>query len=315
MEQLQLAINFYYLEAWEKAVMKTRLFFIILFVSLAQSGNVYADNVTYPPSYNNIAAGNPAKASDVTDAFTAVKSAVDANDGLINNNISDISTNTTSIADHETRIGDLEAVGATIYDYHDYNAASTITTRTYQWYRSEPTTTCNTEVHQLIRTVIDANTTDITLRRILSVDGITTCQIREFDYTKTADNYVHKETRAFNPDGTPGETYTFLEPVILRTAKMQIGVPIVSTTEVQSTVNSHMIEINTLLGNESVTVPAGTYTDCIKIHKRRNAVISGHDQTAISWYCAGIGLVKRIRVVNNSSLGQISQSLELVSTN
>ena len=292
--------------------MKTRLFFIILFVSLAQSGSIYADSVTYPESYSNIAAGNPTKASDVTDAFTAVKSAVDANDGLINANSDAISANTSSITDHETRISTLEASGVTTYNYRDYVAAPTITTMTYQWYR--PGAPCNTEVHQFTRTVIDANTTDITLRRTRTDGSSTTCQIRDFVYTQTADTFVYRARNDFDIIGTPVETYTFSEPVIVRTSAMQIGLPIVSTTEVQSTVNSHMIETNTLLGTEAVTVPAGTYTDCIKIHKRRNTAMPGHDLTSIRWYCAGIGLAKAIKVVNSNG-GHFSHSLELVSAN
>ena len=294
--------------------MKTRLFFIILFVSLAQSGSIYADSVTYPESYSNIAAGNPAKASDVTDAFTAVKSAVDANDGLINANSDAISANTSSITDHETRISTLEATGVTTYDYRDYTAAPTITTMTYQWHLSSESP-CNIEVHQLTRTVIDANTTDITLRRTRTDGGSTTCQIRDFVYTQTADTFVYRARNDFDIIGTPVETYTFSEPVIVRTSAMQIGLPIVSTTEVQSTVNSHMIETNTLLGTEAVTVPAGTYTDCIKIHKRRNTAMPGHDLTSIRWYCAGIGLAKAIKVVNGFTGQQFSHSLELISAN
>lgn len=294
--------------------MKTRFFFIIMLVSLAQSVNVYADSVTYPPSYANISAGNPAKASDVTDAFTAVKSSVDANDGLITNNSSAISTNTSSIAGHETRISDLEAVGATTYDYRDYTAAPTLTTRTYQWFRS-PLSSCNTEIHQISRTVIDPDTTDITIRRTRTDGGATTCQVRDFLYTHTTNAHFYNGRRDFDIDGTTLlETYTFTIPVNNRTTSMHIGEPIVSTTEVQSSINSHLIEINTLLGIETVTVPAGTFNNCIKMHIRRNTVIPGHDTTNINWYCPGIGLTKSIKV-NNTTGGQVSHSLELVSTN
>jgi hypothetical protein len=317
MEQLQLAITFKQLEAWEKAAMKTKLFFIILFVSLTQPWNVYADSVTYPPSYNNIAAGNPANASDVTDAFTAVKSAVDANDVLINNNSSAISTNTSSIADHETRISNLESPVITSYDYRDYRAAPTITTKTFQWVRSTPIP-CDREVHQITRTVIDPDTTDI-LNRTERTDGAaTTCMVRENTYTQTADAVFRNVRYDYDPaDGTTLlETYTFSTPIKIRTSSMHIGEPIVSTTAVQSTINSHLIEINTLLGIEAVTVPAGTFTNCIKMHKRRNTVIPGHDTTMIDWHCAGIGRVKRIQVFTSGVGGQlVSQSFELLSTN
>jgi len=297
--------------------MKTRLFFIILFVSLAQVWNVYADSVTYPPSYNNIAAGNPANASDVTDAFSAVKSAVDANDGLINNNSSAISTNTTSITNHETRISNLEAVGTTTYDYHDYTAAPTITTRTYTWVRSNPPP-CDREIHEITRTVIDPNTTDVSIRTTRrDAANTTTCMVRVNEYTQTADANLRKARFDYDPaDGTTLlETYLFTTPITIRTSSMHIGEPIVSTTAVQSTINSHLIEINTLLGIEAVTVPAGTFTDCIKTHKRRNTVIPGHDTTMIDWHCAGIGLVKRVQVFTTSVGELVSQSFELLSTN
>jgi len=305
------------LEAREKAAMKTRLFFIILFVLLAQSWNVYADSVTYPPSYNDIVAGNPAKASDVTDAFTAVKTAVDANDVLINNNSSAISTNTTSITDHETRISDLEVIGTTTYDYRDYTATHAITSRTYQWIRSNNTTGCDREVHEITRTVIDPNTTDISIKQIRRDAAATiTCLVRVNEYTQTADAYFRNARFDYDPaDGTTLlETYTFSPPYKIRTSSMHIGEPIVSTTAVQSTIDSHLIEINTLLGIEAVTVPAGTFTNCIKMHKRRDSIIPGQYTTNIEWHCAGIGRVKQIQVFVGGA-GLTSQSFELLSTN
>jgi len=304
------------METRGKAAMKTRLFFIILFVSLAQSWNVYADSVTYPPSYANIAAGNPASASDVTDAFTAVKSAVDANDVLINNNSSAIATNTSSIANHETRITNLESPVITTYDYHDYTAANTITTRTYQWDRST-NPPCDREVHEITRTVIDPDTTDISIKVIRrDAAATTTCMVRVTEYTQTADAYIKKARYDYDPaDGTTlQETYIFTPPYIIRTSSMHIGEPIVSTTAVQSTIDSHQIEINTLLGIEAVSVPAGNFTNCLKMKKERYSVIPGQYTTNIEWHCAGIGRVKQIQVFVGGT-GLISQSFELLSTN
>lgn len=68
---------------------------------LISATTLNADTVTIP---NTFSAGNTAVAAEVNDNFTAVKSAVDANDVLIRANASDIATNVTDIATNTSAI-------------------------------------------------------------------------------------------------------------------------------------------------------------------------------------------------------------------
>lgn len=60
--------------------------------------------------------------------------------------------------------------------------------------------------------------------------------------------------------------------------------------------------------NQTVTVPAGTFTDCIKTSITRSGIKAGGSLMRINTYCAGAGLVKQIQTKrfhndNNSGTG------------
>lgn len=53
--------------------------------------------------------------------------------------------------------------------------------------------------------------------------------------------------------------------------------------------NTIMFKVFSLLAVEDVTVPAGTFTNCIKTYRDR-----GKSMGSIQWYAPGIGMIKRI---------------------
>ncbi len=55
----------------------------------------------------------------------------------------------------------------------------------------------------------------------------------------------------------------------------------------------YYVEKKEVLGLEDVTVPAGTYTDCLKVH--RVFAMSTNLISRIEWICPNMGLVKRIQ--------------------
>ncbi|HED15897.1 MAG TPA: hypothetical protein ENI64_03630 [Gammaproteobacteria bacterium] len=56
----------------------------------------------------------------------------------------------------------------------------------------------------------------------------------------------------------------------------------------------HIVDTTTLLGVESVTVPYGTFTNCLKLHVLRITSIAG-DVSRIVWRCPSVGIVKMIQ--------------------
>jgi hypothetical protein len=49
-----------------------------------------------------------------------------------------------------------------------------------------------------------------------------------------------------------------------------------------------------LLGLDAVSVTAGSYTGCLKLHTSRQSNTSGNF-SRVSWYCSGAGEVKRVQ--------------------
>jgi hypothetical protein len=101
----------------------------------------------------------------------------------------------------------------------------------------------------------------------------------------------------------PTRISTLETPIVTRARAMTIGHPWVSASKV---IESDLIsgdewttaavDTRTLIGVEDVTVPAGTYTNCLKILIQRNAAAFGNDFQRVSWHCPNhIGIVKEIQ--------------------
>ena len=78
---------------------------ILLLLCMASLSTVYAGEVTIP---NTFTAGTPAVASEVNGNFTAVKTAVDDNDGRIAALEAALATLQTTVATQAATIADLE---------------------------------------------------------------------------------------------------------------------------------------------------------------------------------------------------------------
>ncbi len=67
------------------------------------------------------------------------------------------------------------------------------------------------------------------------------------------------------------------------------------------------VEINTytFMGVEDVTVPAGTFNNCIKLH--RDKAVPGRREMRVRWQCPGVGTVKylRTRVSGSSTVREL----------
>jgi len=77
---------------------------------------------------------------------------------------------------------------------------------------------------------------------------------------------------------------------------------IVNTDAATGVVTTYGTDARTLLGIEDVTVPAGTFTNCLKILVQRAAEGFGGTHQRVQWNCPnGVGMVKRIRMSGSSS--------------
>lgn len=232
-----------------------------------------------------------------------------------------INQNTSDIADHEARIDVLESVpppvAEPVYNYKDYLADSNITSRTYQYYF--PTSaTCNREIQEISRIDNGDGTKTVIMKR--TRDNQYTafiCSIRIFNYLATADafQFLGIQNLDRNDGTTILGTVTYNPPFPLRKSQMKVGdswshAPDATVTDIPYPVPvTHVLRNTTFEGIEDVTVPAGSYTGCIKMYTRKLAIeLLEPSFDDIKWYCSGIGLVKRTIVFND---GQRSLQIKL----
>ena len=251
-------------------------------------GNVSADD-------DNRRGGLRAFKQDVAQQFDAVNSQINLNQQAIQSNSVSIGANSSAIAANTAAIANIP-VPQTI-DFKLYEG--TASTKTYALTGSG---FCgNTELRSFTR-VDNGVSTDLRIDRKRSNAGVT-CHHKVFGYNVTADKreLLYRENR--NPgSGNLGSTDTLTDPITRVTSTMQMGVTLgdaspITRTSVGGTPSffSALVESNTVVDIEDVTVPAGSYSACLKLHTFRTS--SGFGAfNRIAWLCPGMGEVKRIQV-------------------
>ncbi len=243
---------------------------------------------------------NFARKDNVHSRFADLVAQINTNTADIATNAANISANSAAISANASGIAANAAAIAAIqppvvFDYKTYAAAANITTKVF----ALSANFCgDTETRTLTRTPNGANT-DLTVRRQWTNAGAT-CQIREFHYTSTdTDQFLTGSTR-YNNSGVITSTITLDNPISLRNSTMQTGIDFGSASLFTenfvsggSTTNMIM-ENRVVLGVEAITVPAGTFQDCLKTGVSRQSSRFGTFQR-ISWRCPGLGEVKRMQ--------------------
>ena len=249
--------------------MKKTQIYLISVITFGVLGFVIADGVHVP---NEFTGGQPASATEVNENFH----------------------------DLVDRIADIPA--SNVYDYSAYLSAGTITTKTYA-----TTGLCgDIEVRTISRTTV-AMGTQIDIHRLRTNMGAN-CQERGHQYLASATEFTLQNK--FNYDGSGGSvltsTDTFEEPIIRRNSTMNQGIAFGSSSTITNTpaggggsTTTGIVEVNTVLGIEDVTVPLNTYTACLKIHSLRTSSTNGAFNR-ISWFCPGLGEVKRTQTELNT---------------
>jgi hypothetical protein len=147
---------------------------------------------------------------------------------------------------------------------------------------------CTTALQQIARTDT-ATGADITITETLT-SGTRDCSTFVFGYTLTAETFA---TVSFT-NLTLGQSYTFDQPGELLTSSMEPGKAFGFAVLATNNQALATIQKNTLLGIESVTVPFGTFDNCLKMHSQITSSMM-NDVEQISWICGnGVGEVRRI---------------------
>ena len=94
----------------------------------------------------------------------------------------------------------------------------------------------------------------------------------------------------------PIETTDIYPPIVILTDSMVPGIAWASGSELNS--SSAGVSYNTdkreIVGIESVSVTAGKFNDCLKVHILNRSGFSSQTFSRLDWICPNIGVVKRI---------------------
>jgi len=123
---------------------------------------------------------------------------------------------------------------------------------------------------------------------------------------KSGDELLLTKFERYSSNGlTLKETRTMTPGVVFRTENMGVGKTFGSYSSLDSSKAglSSVIQSVTLLGVEDVTVPAGSFTGCIKLLRHRNSERLGGEYDRINWFCPNnVGLVKSVTMQTTSTV-------------
>ena len=211
------------------------------------------------------------------------------------------------LADQVSNLSNSSAT--TTYDYKDYIPAATITNKlfTVSGGNGSGSICEDTESRTYSRIVNGVNTnTDVTLVKSNSINGRVCRQlINHYIETPTAYELTGLDNIVPDGTGTVQATVSYQPALIKLTADMMQGNlssfhTVYTDTYIpfNSVFKGALIETFEIVGVESVTVPAGTFNDCIKL----NIVMNGSvPRQRISWRCPGVGMVKQVQTNTSST--------------
>lgn len=260
--------------------MKTTIFSATAVTLILSTTMVNAD------SYNS-SSGRPARDSDVRAKIVELENNISAN-------ANGIAANAAAIAAISVDQG---------YDYRNYSADPAITSKVFNLKNASGS--CDTETRNFKRNTV-GDTTTITRERIRTLGGPSgsPCQYVIHTMISNSTGYYLVSEESYNSNGTILNNTTTLDtPVIQRGIDMHMGKTTADASTSTSTsgnpVNGALVESTTVLGIESVTVPYGSYNDCLKVLTVRESN-SMNTFSRISWFCPGVGFVKGTQGTGNS---------------
>ena len=227
----------------------------------------------------------------------------EALDSAVNANSAAISVNGTAISANTAAINAVAAQVATIpthvtYDYKNYT--TTVSSKTFRLQIPLSSSCGDTETRTFTR-VVNGDVTNLKINRIRTLAG-SICQNKNFNYvlTPTTRKLVSKENNSFG--GNLKSTDILGIPFTVATSTMVEGKSFGGATGIKNqpvggvpVLISAFVNTVTVEGDQTVKVPAGTFTGCIKVHTVRNSGVLG-TFNRYSWYCPGLGEVKRTQI-------------------
>jgi hypothetical protein len=250
-------------------------------------------------------------AQTMNTAIQQAQAAIALNTADIAHNSLDISHNSANIAQNTADIAALQGSAQASYAFSDY-AGTTIATKTFN--ASGPSNCGNSEIQIFTRTPQPDGSILLSIDQDRRLNG-NRCQyastrFRIDDSGQALEGNDNRNTA----DPTVVLTSANLDvPIPSKLAIMHIGQTwgsasrstLVNFTQGGTTSIGFNTITTTLLAVESVTVPAGTFTDCLRTVEVRNTAHFGV-LSQVDWSCRGLGLVRRLQAANSLQSGNVT---------
>lgn len=211
---------------------------------------------------------------------------------------------------------DIGNLGGASYDYHDYLEPTTVSSKTFSATNSSGTAICTQQQWTLTRTTSAGET--------VVKQEETGCGPTLASYFRiTASNYLWTQLDVDNAGINP---WVFTTGIPALTSNMRVGqswseATFANYTSAGVTTSKLFLQNNNLNSTESMTLTINgsqtTYDNCLKIFttfssKDQSSITLNYQQ--ISWYCPGIGLVKRARTYQRGTISD-AYIITLTTTN
>lgn len=225
-----------------------------------------------------------------------------ANDSAISETNTAVSVNTSDITSNLVVINDVAAQVAAIstppkYDYKNFSPNVSSKTFSMQGVSAG----CGDTETRTLTSIVNGDVTNVQVNRIRTIAG-NVCQNKNFNYILTPESrkLVSKDNNSLG--GNLKSTDTLGKPFTVSTSSMTEGKSFGGATGIKNQVVggspvlvSAFVNTVTVERVQTVTVPAGTFTGCLKIHTVRTSGGFG-SFNRYSWHCPGFGEVKRTQM-------------------
>lgn len=220
---------------------------------------------------------------------------VNANAAAIAVNASDISSNTAAVNAVSEHVATI--LTPAVYDYKNYT--TTVSSKTFSM--KSPAGGCGDTETRTFSRVVNGDVTNLKVNRVRTIDG-NVCHTTNFNYILTPVSKKFVSSEVFDFAGNLYSTNILSKPFTVATSSMVEGKSFGGATGIKNQVVggspvliSAFVNTVTVEKVQNVTVPAGTFTGCIKVHTVRTSGVIGNFNR-YSWFCPGIGEVKRTQI-------------------
>ena len=179
-----------------------------------------------------------------------------------------------------------------LYDYHDY-VNSNIQSKTFARHQNDGV------VYDEVWSYDRPNPGEVVRTDIATDAGgsIFRCSINNFEATTERFNWIQNNRCDGSTPPIIIDTTDYVPPLQVFTNAMAPGIAWGTAGEAQKSFvpDDYYTDVSEILAVEGVTVPTGTYNDCLKIYRQRgfSKFIS-----RIEWVCPNMGLVKSVNSNN-----------------